>query len=110
MNNYVKIGAIASVLTISMHLFSSNSVAKTPTIIAQKSCEKLTTTIEQKKCYEKAFYQAEKKLDIAFNRLKTMMENDPSRAKERQKALLDSQEKWLKYRDSNCYFRSSGWG
>ncbi len=113
MKNYLKIGAIAFVLTmVNLQGFYKESIAKPQVnpIVQSKKCEDLPTIIEQKECYEKGYYQANQKLNQAYTKLKSVLQNDTLRGKEGQKALLDSQQSWLKFRDSNCYFRSSGWG
>jgi uncharacterized protein YecT (DUF1311 family) len=95
---------ISSVLTLNM--LPNVSLADAP----MSNCEDLTTTIEQKQCYQKTYNVADKKLNQVYSQLKNSFKNDESTLKERQKTLTSSQQAWMKFRDTNCIFRSSGWG
>lgn len=74
----------------------------------QFNCGSLDTTREQKDCFNKTYQQAEQRLKQVYSRLVAFFELDTAMAAERKRRLSRAEEAWVKFRDTNCEFRSSG--
>lgn len=74
----------------------------------QLNCGSIDTTREQKDCFNKTYQQADRRLKQVYSRLVAFLELDTAMAAERKRRLNRAEEAWVKFRDTNCEFRSSG--
>ena len=74
----------------------------------QVNCGSIEGTPEQKDCFNKTYQQADQRLKQVYSRLVAFFELDAATVAERKRRLSRAQEAWVKFRDSNCEFRSSG--
>ena len=74
----------------------------------QVNCGSIEGTQEQKDCFNKTYQQADQRLKQVYSRLVAFFELNAATVAERKRRLSRAQEAWVKFRDSNCEFRSSG--
>jgi uncharacterized protein YecT (DUF1311 family) len=99
------IGLILSVVTFAGTTGAAQKSAIQATIaVKQLDCSNDASLSEQKECFRKDYEQADKELNRVYKQVISDLSN------ERKQKLIRAQQAWIKYRDTNCEYRSSMWG
>jgi len=72
------------------------------------NCSNLGSVREQKDCFNKTYREVDQRRRQVYSRLVSFIELDRPRAAERKRRLSRAEDAWVKFRDTNCEFRSSG--
>ncbi|MFM7363228.1 MAG: lysozyme inhibitor LprI family protein [Cuspidothrix sp.] len=99
------IGLILSVVTFTgIAGLAQKSVTQAVIAVKELNCSNDTSLSEQTECFRKDYEQANREL----NRVYKQVISDLSA--ERKQKLIRAEQAWIKYRDTNCEYRSSMWG
>ena len=100
-----KSGLILSIVTFAFTVgLAQKSAIQAVTAVKQLDCSNDRSLSEQTECFRKDYGQADREI----NRVYRQVISDLST--ERKQKLIRDQQAWIKYRDTNCEYRSSIWG
>jgi uncharacterized protein YecT (DUF1311 family) len=103
----ITIGFILSVIPFGATVgLAENFSTQAIIAIKQLDCSNDRSLLEQTECFRKDYKQADKEL----NRVYKQVISDLSSENERKQKLIRAEQAWIKYRDTNCEYRSSMWG
>jgi uncharacterized protein YecT (DUF1311 family) len=73
-------------------------------VLKAVDCADAKTLIEAKECFIREYEEADKELNEVYQQVISGLEGE---SKQR---LIRAEQAWIKYRDTNCDYRSGNWG
>jgi uncharacterized protein YecT (DUF1311 family) len=99
------IGLVLSTVTFAGTAgFAQNSATQAIIAIKELDCSNDASLSEQTECFHKNYEQADRELNRVYKEVSSDLPT------ERKQTLIRAEQAWIKYRETNCEYRSSMWG